>query len=302
MRKRAAICLLVAAALAWASCRSLRVEKRLEGEDALFLSQVRPIMTKEEKRRFLEMPKADRAEFKAEFWKKRDPDPDTEINEFRTEYLERLAEADRLFSAGKPGRLTDRGRTLILLGPPVNKSFYPMGNAAEDLRDPSEVWHYPDLPVVFIDRGGTGAYEFYFTSLAHQAKVLEAMLTARRLSSGEAEALFDYDVGLRRLGGRNAVVIRLERQDLWMTDEGGTIETTLEIKLQLRDPSDRIVWERMLEHPVSLPGEEMGRGSPEPDVLTFDLDLPPGKYSLIAWVKNRADGELRSKTKAVRIS
>jgi GWxTD domain-containing protein len=302
MRKNTSLLLLAIVTLASSSCHLYRLEKNLEGEDAVFLSQVRYIITREERKRYLEVPKTDRGKFQDEFWKKRDPDPDTETNEFRTEYFDRMAEADRLFTANRPGRLTDRGKTLILLGPPDNKSVYPMGNAAEGLIYPSEVWYYPTFPVIFIDQEGTGLYQYYFTGLVHQAEVLEALLTAKQFSSGEAKALFDYDLALRREGERDTVVIRLKKPDLWMTDEAGNVKTTLEIKLQIRDPSDQTVWERMFEHPVSLSGDEIARGVSETESITFDVALPPGDYILLAWIKNRTDGELRSKAKAVKIA
>jgi len=57
-----------------------------------------------------------------EFWKKRDPTPETETNEFKNEYFVRIGEANRFFTeAAEPGWLQDRGRVDILLGPPTNR-------------------------------------------------------------------------------------------------------------------------------------------------------------------------------------
>jgi GWxTD domain-containing protein len=53
------------------------------------------------------------------FWRRRDPDPNTPGNEFSRTFYERVEAADRLYSErGTRGSLTDRGRALILLGPP----------------------------------------------------------------------------------------------------------------------------------------------------------------------------------------
>jgi GWxTD domain-containing protein len=53
------------------------------------------------------------------FWKRRDPDPHTPGNEFSKTFYERVEAADRLYSEGAArGSLTDRGRALVLLGPP----------------------------------------------------------------------------------------------------------------------------------------------------------------------------------------
>src|SRR5215212_8423524 len=50
----------------------------------------------------------EREKFIEAFWNSRDPDPDTEENEFKEQFFERVAYANEHFSSGKPGRLTDR--------------------------------------------------------------------------------------------------------------------------------------------------------------------------------------------------
>src|SRR5688572_29415472 len=49
----------------------------------------------------------ERENFIATVWRRRDPDPDTEENEFREEFYERIAYANANFSSGKPGWKTD---------------------------------------------------------------------------------------------------------------------------------------------------------------------------------------------------
>ena len=60
----------------------------------------------------------EREKFIEDFWRSRDRDPDTEENEFKQEFFERIAYANEHFSSGKPGRLTDRGRIYIKFGKP----------------------------------------------------------------------------------------------------------------------------------------------------------------------------------------
>jgi GWxTD domain-containing protein len=61
----------------------------------------------------------DAVDFVEAFWRRRDPDPGTPGNEFSRLFYERVEAADRLYSdGGTRGSLTDRGRALILLGPP----------------------------------------------------------------------------------------------------------------------------------------------------------------------------------------
>ncbi|HEX4960286.1 MAG TPA: GWxTD domain-containing protein [Thermoanaerobaculia bacterium] len=58
-------------------------------------------------------------DFNETFWRRRNPDPATHANEFAKAFYERVEAADRLYSeGGVRGSLTDRGRALILLGPP----------------------------------------------------------------------------------------------------------------------------------------------------------------------------------------
>jgi len=53
------------------------------------------------------------------FWRRRDPEPEEPGNPFLQAFEERVAAADRLYTEnGERGSLTDRGRALILLGPP----------------------------------------------------------------------------------------------------------------------------------------------------------------------------------------
>ena len=72
-------------------------------------------------RRELERVRTERelAAFAADFWRRRDPIPESEENPFATRFFTRVRQADQLYSEnGTRGSLTDRGRALVLLGPP----------------------------------------------------------------------------------------------------------------------------------------------------------------------------------------
>jgi GWxTD domain-containing protein len=59
------------------------------------------------------------ADFLEQFWRRRNPEPRHGANECARLFHERVEAADRLYGEGSvPGSLTDRGRALILLGPP----------------------------------------------------------------------------------------------------------------------------------------------------------------------------------------
>lgn len=89
------------------------------------------------------------------FWAKRDPDLNTQVNEFKADFEARVKAADKMFSTTTtPGSLTDRGRVLILLGRPSNVSNIPAGavvqgaQGGEQGRSPyeergaTEIWVY----------------------------------------------------------------------------------------------------------------------------------------------------------------
>ncbi len=105
----------------------------------------------------------DRKQFIRNFWLRRDPDPDTDENEFLTDYCERLVFSTR-FDSGLPGFKTDRGMIYILWGPPDNKTE---GRSEfEGLSDVRfETWQYDyietlgkNISISFIDPTESNEY------------------------------------------------------------------------------------------------------------------------------------------------
>lgn len=89
-----------------------------------FDSPVRFLMSADEVRQWHTLKSDTEAEkFIELFWAKRDPTPGTLRNEFQEEFDRRVAIADKNFSDSfGRGALSDRGKTLILLGPPYRVS------------------------------------------------------------------------------------------------------------------------------------------------------------------------------------
>ncbi len=107
---------------------------------------------------------AERNEFIAQFWKRRDPKPDTPQNEFKEEHYRRIAYANDRFRtrSGRPGWQTDRGHMYIVYGPPDELESHPGGAGS---RYPYEIWLYHhvqgvgnNVTITFIDRMATGDY------------------------------------------------------------------------------------------------------------------------------------------------
>lgn len=145
------------------------VYKRWVNEDVLW------IITDEERKTFNSLKTDDeREQFIESFWLRRDPDPDTDVNEYREEYYQRIAYANEHFTSGIPGWKTDRGRIYIMFGPPHEKESHPSGGSYDrpiwegggsTSTYPFEIWWYryiegvgSDVEIEFVDPTGSGEY------------------------------------------------------------------------------------------------------------------------------------------------
>jgi len=92
-----------------------------------------------------------------EFWKIKDPSPDTRINEAMLDYYSRIMRADKLFSTNyTKGWRTDMGMVYVIFGEPSNIRRHPYEMDSK----PYEIWDYYDLnrSFVFVDNSGFGDY------------------------------------------------------------------------------------------------------------------------------------------------
>ncbi len=126
-------------------------------EDAAY----RKLKTREERREFI-----------AKFWAALDPTPDTEVNERRRVFWDRVEQADQSFhDSVYPGWKTDRGKILILLGPPDYLAR----------RERGEVWTYRALPqldappeiLIGFYQGLDSEYHMAPTSLRYHPMVVD---------------------------------------------------------------------------------------------------------------------------------
>lgn len=290
------------------SCRLYKLARKLSPEYADFYSKVRYIITKEEEKIFLELPDSEKDQFIEEFWARRDPDPDTEENEFKMEYFDRIDKANELFvSEGKPGWLTDRGRIYILFGPPTDRITDSMGNEYGVCQ---EVWYYGNFPVVFRDPTCTGNYQLVTYDLTalrdlnlfymHELSLAQAR--AQKTFSRE-RAFFDFSAKLKKKSVEpdrveGTVEISVPYAGIWFKDEEGLLKTTLEIHLELRDAEDGLFWEFTDAFEVVLSEAELKRKmkasfkSEIPFAFVDNLErLRLGKNRLHLHIKNLTGGE-----------
>lgn len=181
------------------------------------------IITDDEKKAFKALATdEERENFIEQFWRRRDPNPDTEENEYREQYYERIAYANEHFASGIPGWRTDRGRIYIAWGKPDSVESHPSGGSYDrpsyegggsTTTYPFEIWYYRHLEgigtgieVEFVDPTGTGEYR-----LARNADEKDAlrMVPGAGLTTLEQLGLVDQDE--RTLGSRQGATYRREQ-------------------------------------------------------------------------------------------
>jgi GWxTD domain-containing protein len=181
------------------------------------------IITKEERKAFMALATdEERENFIENFWRRRDPNPDTEENEYREEYYERIAYANEHYASGIPGWRTDRGRIYIAWGKPDSIESHPSGGAYDrpsyegggsTTTYPFETWFYRHLDNVgegveieFVDPTGTGEYR-----IARNPNEKDALATVpgAGLTTNEELGLSDKS---DRLGGDMANGMGYQRE------------------------------------------------------------------------------------------
>lgn len=173
------------------------------------------VITDEERKAFKKLATDDERErFIEEFWRRRDPDPDTDENEFKEEYYERIAYANEHFASGIPGWKSDRGRIWIMYGKPDERETHPMGGnydrpsyegGGNTSTYPFEIWFYRYLAGVgsgveieFVDPTGSGEYR-----IARNPNEKDALLTipGAGLTLSEQLGLSDKSERISGMGG-----------------------------------------------------------------------------------------------------
>lgn len=279
-------------ALTLGGCATSRLMKSLDPDSRLFYSRVRYLITKEESRIFLNLPAEERKAFIEEFWKKRDPVPETEENEFKEEYELRIEEANRLFNEGggsEPGWLQDRGRIYILLGPPDNRETYPRGQTFYDV--PTEIWWYGFFYIVFRDESWNGNYRYDPSGPIQLAEIMKTQMMWKP-QVGSIKGQLDCRMEITAQGrGRAVVRVFVPYRKIWFkSEDNGPLTATLSLKLSARDAKEKSVWEFARDYPLSMTEEKLksqGRGEFKMEV---PLEVTPGKLWLNMTLINATDG------------
>jgi GWxTD domain-containing protein len=134
-------------------------KKFTEDEAERQLDLIRYIASRDELNVYKDLLLKGKHQFIEEFWRRRDPTPETPFNEFQQEHVRRFEEANRIFTAGnREGWKTDFGRIFILYGKPDEVERH----AHEIDVKPHEKWYYFNIEggveFIFADLDGFGTY------------------------------------------------------------------------------------------------------------------------------------------------
>ncbi len=258
------------------------------------------IITDEERKAFKKLQTDDERErFIEEFWRRRDPDPDTDENEYREEYYERIAYANEHFASGIPGWKTDRGRIYIMWGKPDETESHPSGGAynresyeggGSTSTYPFERWFYrylagvgSGIEIEFVDPTGSGEYR-----IARNPDEKDALLHVPGAGLTLAERVDFFRQSDERV--ITAFTVQTDNQNLVFKDSGGLQEATLNIFGKITHVSGRRAG--VFEDPVTTRAtpEELTEAKERKSAYQKAVALSPGRYRVDVIVRDTASG------------
>jgi GWxTD domain-containing protein len=278
-------------AVCLAACGA-RIPVDLDPESRDFYDKTRRVMTSAEEEIFLHLPDLEeRRIFMKEFWERRDPDPDTEQNEFREELDRRLEYITKRFREGGKGINTDRGRIYFYLGPPDKAEEY-MEPPESGRVGPILAWTYYryDVGVLFYDVLGDATYTIQ-EIIGDLSTALEMARLGETFTGGRAPSKyvsFDLIYDLEKKEFRLTIPLR----GLSFQETGDLLRAEFDFSFSIYIDNgtfkDRFAETRVLEGKA----EELEKMKTA--AFTFSRALPPGKAYVDVILATR-NGEVRSR-------
>jgi len=127
----------------------------------LALSQMNYVLTSDERKELKKLKQSDKENFFKKAWARRDPKPDTKVNELMDEYYARVAFTEENFSRGTSGGWrSDMGMIFILFGKPDDIQRYTSMQSNYSY----ETWYYFSIgqEFAFVDDYGFGDYRLRY--------------------------------------------------------------------------------------------------------------------------------------------
>jgi GWxTD domain-containing protein len=148
------------------------------------IEHIHMIATDRERQRIKSIEDLDeQRRFLMEFWRTRDPNPNTPHNEYREEFYGRLQYANQRYTTSlREGWKTDRGRIIIKYGTPsqIDPHLYDRDSK------PHEIWEFSNIPgegqaiFVFADSNGFGDFQLIHSTVAGETQSPDWQQDVRR--------------------------------------------------------------------------------------------------------------------------
>lgn len=248
-----------------------------------FYETARLIMTKQEKKIFKHLPdKESREEFIEDFWAKRDPDKETEENEFREEFFRRIEYANSHFFEGPPGWKTDRGRMFIYFGAPDRTDHNAMTNIPNMRGWILWVYYRYGFAVYFFDRRGDGQYNVdptpaemgggLYGNFSDALQWAQLGFLPQQDSMVEKFMNFDLDYDKQEMG----FIISIPTEALIFEEEESLLKLDLEFEFFIY--KDEAGTKEKMQHTEHFETTEEKILDQDEVIFVIPKELEPGKY------------------------
>ncbi len=253
---------------------SLLESAKLDPESETFYQKTHFLLTKDERKIFKNLVSAEaRQQFIQYFWEIRDPDPFTEVNEFKEEIESRYEYvSNHLNEGGRPGWKSDRGRIYMLLGPPSQIDLNPY---TPDPRLQGRLidWYYDfyDLGSDMVTSGGVGIFLRFVDDEAIGVYKLDPLRVSLRALEVMEEMKYNY---IARGPGRKyadhkltfdfeyraadkTILVSVDPRQLEYEEDGEKIVTRLNVDLIVFDKSAKGFKKHSLSKTLELQKEDL---------------------------------------------
>ncbi|MBD3869238.1 MAG: GWxTD domain-containing protein [Acidobacteria bacterium] len=240
--------------------------------DDWILGPIRYIVQPAERKAFRKLTgDGERVLFIERFWIRRDPTPDTMVNEYRQLFWERVREANEIIQdSPKPGWITDRGKIYILYGAPT------------------EIKDYVDLAPESSPTSGRGVIRWIYEGSPANRKDLDPIVVVPFVRDYSGEYHLSYDPKLSSVYFNEYSIRTGERQrwDRYFERIGGSsVDSTLSVMLDLGRMQDvpqqeQILISRVLDresfesHPLEVQVNRMRRPESQTVLTSITVRLP----------------------------